>query len=204
MALTDAYTTVPALIAWGTLDAADQGVLESAIHAASRTIDHLTARKFTTDDAATARVYRPFACDYARVDDFHTTTGLVVKTDDDNDGTYETTWTITTDFILEPFDGVVDGTEGWPYFKLFGTGTRSIPVRDPRRGRPSLQVTAKWGWAAVPEDVVLACMIGAEYLFKHKDAPFGIAGFDQFGAGVRLREHPTVKALVHPYARGLV
>jgi hypothetical protein len=40
----------------------------------------------------------------------------------------------------------------------------------------------------------------AEETFKLKDAPFGVAGFGDFGV-VRVRENPAVARLLAPYKR---
>jgi hypothetical protein len=61
-------------------------------------------------------------------------------------------------------------------------------------------VTARWGWSAVPAAVKTATVLRAVNLFKRKDAPHGVAGFDGFGV-VRLRQDPDVMVLLQPYAR---
>ena len=67
--------------------------------------------------------------------------------------------------------------------------------------RSTLQVTAKHGWSAVPDDVAQACILKAAALFKRKDAPFGVAGFGEFGA-VRIgKEDPQVIELLQEYRR---
>jgi hypothetical protein len=40
----------------------------------------------------------------------------------------------------------------------------------------------------------------AEETFKMKDAPFGVAGFSDFGA-VRVRDNPKVMSLLNRYIR---
>jgi hypothetical protein len=58
-----------------------------------------------------------------------------------------------------------------------------------------------WGWPAVPEDIKMAAIIGAAELWKLKDAPFGVAGFGEYGA-VRIRKNPKVIELCWPYVTG--
>ena len=53
-----------------------------------------------------------------------------------------------------------------------------------RRGR--LQVTAKWGWAAVPSVVTEACRILSTDLWKRKHAPFGIQTATVEFGGLRI------------------
>lgn len=178
-----------------------------AINASSRWIDRYCGRSFFdsgTDEAATSvRVFRSTMCHQLEVDDFHTVTGLVVKTDDANNGTYGTTWTITTDFVVEPANGVVDGLTGVPFYVIRSVGGRRLPVSGSRN---RVQVTARWGWAAVPDAVVDACMIQAARLFRRKDTPDGIAGGfgNEFGAvRVSSRVDPDVEMLLAPYRKVL-
>lgn len=99
---------------------------------------------------------------------------------------------------------------GWPFEKIVAVGTSlyfpcgrldSYGLGRVNRRRPaSVQVIARWGWAAVPEAVKTACKITASDLSKLKDAPFGVAGFDQYGA-VRVRANPIVMRTLGPYMR---
>lgn len=157
-------------------------VYERAIEAASRAIDHYCDpeghRHFWSETSAVARVYQ--ACDPCelRVDDFHTLTGLVVKTDDDDDGTYETTWTEGTDFQAEP----VRRRAGWPYERIGVLGSKRFST-DGRRAR--VQVTAQYGWVAIPKEVEQACQILSIDNYRSKDLVAGAAGFTEFGTAVR-------------------
>lgn len=175
--------------------------LQNALDAASREIERHCDRQFNDAGSATARLYYADTIYTASVDDFSTTSGLVLATDDGGDGSFSTTWA-STDYELEPLNGSVDGETGWPFFNIKAIGTRLFPVHRGRligRGAP-VKLTARWGWTAVPVGVQEACLVGAEYLFKQKDAPFGIAGFDNYGP-VRVRENPIFCSLLAPYRR---
>lgn len=198
MTLTNAYLTLPefkqlASITTVTGDAD----CERAIEAASRTIDGICGRRFYSDAAATARTYHAEAYWSVLVDDFHTTTDLVVKTDTGDDGTFETTWA-STDYELLPRNGIMNGVEGWPYTTVRAVEGRTFPCGK----RASVQVTAKWGWAAVPPAVEQACVIAALDFWKAKDAPFGIAGIEGDGTVARVRSNPQVRALLAPFMKG--
>jgi hypothetical protein len=155
VAAVNGYVTNTALRARGGFDAIPDSTLDDAITAASRVIDQHCARRFWADTTATAREYAATRAWELDVDDFHTTTDLVVKTDDDNNGAFETTWTLNTDYILKPRNGIVDGIEGWPYLRVVRLANRSFPTAGPRS---RVQVTAKWGWAAVPAVVEHVCV----------------------------------------------
>jgi len=198
------YATLAELRAWvGVDDSLDDDLLDSALTAAELAVESWCGRKFTQDATATAARVRPQSTGWLYLPafrpggtctaDISTLTGLVVKTDDNDDGTYETTWTVTTDFEVEPFDGP-------PFHKIIAVGSRWFPTC---LRRPSVQVTARWGWAAVPEPVKTATLILAGEYAKLKDAPFGVAGFGDFGV-VRIRQNPKVAELLSRYQHPMV
>lgn len=200
MSLGDSYATSDQLkvyIGQATADSTDNSRITDALNSASRSIEKFCHRQFNTAGSASARVYYPDGYCLTAVDDFSTTTGLVVKTDEDGDGTYETTWTVSTDFQLEPLNGVVDGETGWPWWQLRTVGAKRFPCVYSDQVAP-LQVTANWGWAAVPANVKQACLILASNYFRLAGAPFGVAGFDQFGP-IRVKNMPQVAELLNPY-----
>lgn len=197
MALGDSYATVKELKdRMGITSSADDGRIAEALNAASRWVEDECGRQFNKTTSASARVYTVDETGLMHVDDFHTTTGLVVQTDDVGSGTFATTWA-TTDYELYPLGGVVGGESGWPFSEIRAVSTRLFPTTT---GRGALQVTAQWGWPAVPSPVKEATLIFAEALFKLKDAPHGVAGFEAYGA-VRVRENPYVNMLLRRYKR---
>jgi hypothetical protein len=195
MALGDTYATLPELKVYAnaTKDTYD-GLLEDALTAASRGVELVTHRQFNNAGTVSARVYHPTSTGLVEVDDFHTQVGLIVKIDGDDDGTYDTTWT-ATDYELRPLNGIVGGQPGWPYSQVWAVGANWFPRC---AQRATVEVTANWGWAAVPLPVKQATLILATELYKSKDAPFGIAGNDSYGV-VRVRENPMIMRKLAPY-----
>lgn len=136
----------------------------------------LTGRSFEQQQTATARVFSPEDTTLVRPHDFWTTTGLVVKTDDDGDGVFETTWA-AADYEVLPLNRKRDGEE-WVYDEIRATGTRSFPVSSSRVG--TVEVTAKWGWEIIPADVKWAtCILGASDE-KVRDLVAGTGGFTKW------------------------
>ncbi len=172
-----------------------------AINSASRQIENYTQRRFWQDLAASPRLYVPTTEFLVEVDDFQTTAGLVVKTDY-GDGTFPLTWA-SSDYQLEPLNAQFDG-QPWAFDKIRSILSKLFPVYG--RGWPlpntyaSVQVTAQWGWAAIPDDVAKACVIQSQYLFKVDDAPLGATAFAETGI-LRLKDdiHPAARALLGPY-----
>jgi hypothetical protein len=203
VAVTNAYASLADLKAELNIGGADTSYdtkLEMALNAASRQIDGYCGRFFYQDAALTDRTYyadHPVEC---MVDDISTTTGLVVKVDDDDDGTFETTLTITTNFILLPTNAA-DMYPVHPYncIRVVDTGISSFPMWG--SGRPGVQVTAKFGWPSVPEDVEKACLVQATQLFKASDAVFGGLSFEAGILRVRDTINPMAAMLLERYCK---
>ena len=110
MAITNGYCTLAEIKAFvNIVDSNDNDELEDAVNSASRQIDAYCGRKFYADGATSAKVYRTRNPYMVVVDDISTSTGLVLKYDDSDDGTYETT-VASTDFILLPLNGELLGS----------------------------------------------------------------------------------------------
>jgi len=184
----------------GISDTTDDTTLTTAASAASRAVQRWCGREFdtTTTGSASARVFHPRSQTLTITDDFWSTTNLVVKTETTDDATYGTTLTINTDFIVEPLNGREDGITV-PYRRLRATSwlfTTTSTV-------PSVQVTAAWGWASIPDDVKQAALILGARVWKRKNSPEGVlGGFQDFGA-VRIssRQDPDVVNLLSDYRR---
>lgn len=176
-------------------DTLDDTVLNGAISGATEGIRHATGRDFAQASGTSARRYKPSSADLVITADISTDTGLVVETDEDDDGTFETTIS-TSDVELEPIDGIVEGETGWPFWRIRLVDGSSWP----RGRRHTIQVTAQWGWAAIPASVTEATFVLAEDLAKLRDTAFGVGGFGELGR-VRARENPHVALLIGPYRR---
>lgn len=205
MAVTNGYCTLAQVRAelggvYAVADTSDDTMIELSIEAASRQIDGYCDRRFWQDSTVVAREYHAFSPLSVETDDISTTTGLVVKIDDDGDGTFETTLTISTDFLVLPVNAG-DEAPVRPYTEIILVDNYQFPR--PSNGRPGVQVTAKFGWPAVPDNVEKACIIQAIQLFKAKDAAFGIATFGDVGGGLRVHAglNPIAKALVEQFAK---
>ena len=190
-------TQLKSILGIPTADTTDDARLETACDAATQQVQAECGRQFVQDTTATARVFVASSALFVEVDDFMTTSGLIVKTDDDNNGTFETTWA-SSDYQLEPLNGRFEG-QAWPYTQLRAIDARYWPRW---RGQALVQVTARWGWSAIPAPVKQAAEIQALSIFKSADAPLGVAGFGDIGV-VRLRQamHPVAMSLLSNYRR---
>jgi len=175
--------------------------LERAAVGTSRAVDDYCARgassgpgRFWRPAATEVRVYRPRDACTVRTDDIASATGLVVKTDTALDGTYATTLT-AADYQLEPWNADLDGR---PWRRICMLNGAQWPWH---ATRPTVQVTARFGWPTVPEPVRVAARIKAAKLFRRKDSPDGVSGFGELGV-VRISrfEDPDVAMLLDAYA----
>jgi len=197
MAISNGYTTLVNIKdALQITDTSENTMLEKSVEAASRQIDRYCSRHFWQEGTAQARVYAANSSGVIITDDISTTTSLVIKTDDGADGTFENTLA-ATDYQLEPLNNLAR-TPALPAYRIRAIGDYSFPVSS----EASVQVTAKWGYAAVPMDIETATLIQSIMVFKALDAPFGVAGSADVGE-LRITStlHPTARALVEPYRK---
>lgn len=187
------------LATWIQLPDVNAAGVAAAVNAANQRVESYCDRIFSTTAIADAssRTFFPSSGGYCDVDDFWETTALVVELDFGDDGTYETTWTLNTDFYLEPLNGLINGRSR-PYNRIVPTNGRVFPYCSTR---PSVQVTAAWGWAAIPAEVTQAALMIAARLFRRKDSVEGVlGGFDDFGIRrVSRYEDPDVQMLLRDY-----
>lgn len=184
MAVVNGYATLAEAKGFLSIsDSVDDTLLENMIESASRSIDRIANRRFYLDSTASARQYRVSSPVILYTDDIGTTTGLIVKTDDDGDGTFETTLTLNTDYIMDPLTAL---SLGRPFTQVTVVSTsKTFPIFPGlfQNGlRPGVQVTAKFGWPSVPDDINQACLILTADLYKRKDSPGGILGLGDLGA----------------------
>jgi hypothetical protein len=198
----DVYATVAELnVQLGLHDAIDDEIAEACLLAVSRSVDDYCGRRFWQDSAVQTRRYRVDDPYLAWVDDISTTDGLVIATGD-GDGTFATTWA-STDYELEPYNANAFQAEdrtsaAHAWWRIAAVDRYTFLVSERRR---TLQVTAKFGWSAVPPAVKRAALIKAARLFKRKDAPFGALGFDTDGIRISRWEDPDVVLLLEPLRR---
>lgn len=201
MAITNGYADLPQFKLRASIPAgsAHDDDSERAIEAASRVIDNFCGRRFYPDTAASARYYTALDTEtlLLPVDDISSTTGLIVKSDDDWDGTFENTWTLngrtaSYGFMLEPTNAAAMSK---PFTRLHAIASSFPTVAQ------GIEVTAKWGFPAVPTDIMEACLILAGRYYKRKDTPFGVMGTEGVGVIVLPKVDPDVGAILSPWRR---
>ncbi len=172
--------------------------IANACTVASRLVENMTGRIFFDQGSVSQLHFAPNDYWCVETDDFSTLTGLIVEVDTGYDNTYATTLTVNTDFVVQPRDQLRNG-QPWPYTSLQIAPRSRHYFPAPYIGQhETVRVTARWGWASVPEQVHEACLVAAAQLFAAKDAPDGFIGLDGWGP-VRTRENPEIRGLLGPY-----
>jgi len=203
MPITNGYATrnqIKAALRIGTADTIDDDLIDNCAGAASRLIDGYCNRQFWSVGSATSRVYMAENDFYCHIDDI-AGTAITLKTSGATDGTFDVTWS-PSDYQLEPLNGRLDGLQ-WAYDKIRAVGDYLFPTVNGNYGEQALvQVTAVFGWPAIPEPVTQATIIQASRIFKRYDSPLGVAGFGDLGA-IRVSRYldPDMAQLVEPYRR---
>jgi hypothetical protein len=175
MAIGDPYADEAAL--YGRLGSDDISTYEALLDAASRAVERFTRRQFNKTTSATARRFRPVDWRRVPVDDFHTVTGLVVTVDG-------TVWDLAN-VDPRPWNGIVDGQPGWPFFNLIAAN-RTWPRT------ATITVTAQWGWPAVPEGIIQATLDVAEAMFRTGgSSPVRSESIDGYSATYQLPADPV-------------
>lgn len=200
MAIGDNYATLTELKAYmGNDIVGSDDQLTDALNSASREIERYCKRQFNDAGAATARVYRPTDRRTVFVHDFHTSAGFLLKTMTVDDGTYDLLW-LNTEYELRPLNGLNGDGLPWVYYEIGAVDWATFPDGY----RPSVEVTARWGWSSVPQMVHQACLELAASTYALRHARLGVAGSDQFGSIIRVQDNKMAKEKLKAYRRGSV
>lgn len=196
MAWAPDYLTVAELRAYRNLaisDTADDIDLAVSITAASRAIDRHCNRQFGQVAAPELRYYTAW---YDRetsrwivdIDDLASTSGLVVEIAD--------VGTVTS-YKLSPLNDVAKG-KVWTQLSI----GRDSDV-EPTGEYGEMEITAPWGWSAVPVSVKQASYIQGQRFSMRSDSPYGIAGSPENGSELRLlaRLDPDVAVALSDFVR---
>lgn len=171
--------------------------LRAAILAASRAVESFCDRRFWSDTGTSnVRYFTAASANTCTIDDLQSATS--VKLDLDGDGTFEETLTANTQYVLHDLNA---GADGRPYTRIkINPFSGSYFPTQPR----GVEVTGKFGWAAVPAEVQQATTILASKLLRRaREAPFGViaVGLDG-GSAMRIaRTDPDVAMLLTPFQR---
>jgi hypothetical protein len=180
----------------GITDTTDDGALQSVLDATDTLIDLYCDRKTGFGTATETRYYTAEDYEYVLTDDLVSVTTL--QTDDDANGTYETTWTVGTDYVLAPRNAALDG---FPYTEIDTSVT--WPRNFPKDVYLGVKVVGVFGFPAVPAAVKQAEIIQAGAVWNSRTAPFGVIGSADLGGILRMSRalHPEAALILEPYRK---
>ncbi|MFI1030733.1 head-tail connector protein [Streptomyces sp. NPDC020951] len=159
----------------------------------SRSIDKTCGRRFYLDPSPVARILNPKGRVTVDQDGWHLLTADI----GDVDGLAVAVgrapgWSDVTALVeAEPTDALEQLKPVTSLLRLGG----SWPVGGGQR----VQVTARWGWPAVPDEVREATALLTLRLFKRTDSPEGVLGSSEWGVVRVSRQDPDVYALIQSY-----
>jgi hypothetical protein len=210
--ITDGYLTAQEASAYiGRQYPDGSGILDDVVSAVSRMIDQHCGRHFYQDGTVGTPVARVFEVEDVAELELGPFNDLVsistLKTDDNGDGTYETTWS-ASNYQLCPVNAASRGAYSEPYTEIDLLNGTSFPSAVASGREYLIQVTGVWGWPAVPVEVKQAARILIAEVAKLQDAPLGVAGASEFGVFRVPSQMPPVARrmlgpLVHPAHVGL-
>jgi len=167
--------------------------LDEAAVAASAQVERMLNRDFGLGTTEVSRYYTAHDPMKLVMHDLVSLDSLM--TDDNADGTHETTWA-TTDYVLAPFNAATDDQ---PYTEILlpRYGTKRFPSNVMR----GVKVTGIWGWPSPPMQVVTVSSLIATQLVKRKvDAPWGFVIGPESAAYI-ARSDPTIQGQLHDLGR---
>lgn len=150
----------------------DYADLEGVAASTESLITKVSGRKWVVASGSSTRYYAPRAVgqDLIRIHDCTTVTSVL------NDGTAVPVWASSTGgYQLEPINGLDWAGESRPYEGIRYIGSRWAFDNY----RATVAVTATWGWAAIPDQVVRAGYVIAKDMWEFRNAQ-NAAGFEEF------------------------
>jgi hypothetical protein len=180
----------------GITDNTDDAALQAVLDATDTLIDLYCDRKTGFGTATETRYYTAEDYEYVLTDDLVSITTL--QTDDDANGTYETTWTAGTDYVLAPVNAALDG---FPYTEI--DTSVSWPRNFPKDVYIGVKVTGVFGFPSVPAAVKQAEIIQANAVWSSRTAPFSVIGSADLGGILRMSRalHAEAALILEPYRK---
>lgn len=187
----------------------DDAELQRALDAAVAWVDDVTHRTFSAADPAvdstTKRIYEPDHGVRLSTTSVRLGVGDLLWIDDlvDIDSLEKQTtaggsWSTVDagDYELRPLNADADDQ---PYTHILFTTAHSAH---------RFRVTGWFGWPAVPDAVKEATVLQTSFVYRRREAPFGISQIPGLegntGMRVRSRGDPTAESMLMPYIRNRV
>jgi hypothetical protein len=177
----------------------DQAEIDLAISSASRGMDSACGRRFYLDpDNTSVRYYSPRNIRRIFVDDIVDV--VSVNIDRTSSGVFGESWTLGSQYILEPLNADTD-SKPFESIRVTANSGWAFPLYE-----RSVEVTGQFGWAAVPDRIKAATLILAQKeLMRIRQAPFGFVALpgEQSATVARIAANdPQIAPIVAEFQRG--
>jgi len=200
MAITNGYTSLNVykqrFYDEGMGDTKDDAAIEAVITAVSRSIDNICWQRFYTTAANETRYFTADFAGWLRLPERIISVNTL-KTDNDNDRTYESTWTVT-DYDLMPYNASLDG-EPYRWIETTPNGDYSFPTGV----KKGVEISGKFGWSSAPTPVVEACLLASHRIMARRNSPYGVSGAAAVGnltlTVEKMKSDPDIMELLKPY-----
>lgn len=200
MAITNGYTSLNVykqrFYDEGMGDTKDDAAIEAVITAVSRSIDNICWQRFFTTAANETRYFTADFAGWLRLPERIISVNTL-KTDNDNDRTYESTWTVT-DYDLMPYNASLDG-EPYRWIETTPNGDYSFPTGV----KKGVEISGKFGWSSAPGPIVEACLLASHRLMARRNSPYGVSGAAAVGnltlTVEKMKSDPDIMELLKPY-----
>ncbi len=184
------YLSVPTLKAWRRDGTKVSGTLtEESINAATQAIDNALHRRIEKAtpgaEGLTTRVYAPGGSQRLWIDDCTEVVEVVEN---------GVTLAAGVDYQLEPLNGLSSAGEPRPYDRLKRHGQCWYSDDD----KATVSITARFGWAEIPPQVIEACKVIADEMCRNPELRFGLVAITDAG-GFGARESRTVTKMINDY-----
>ena len=180
-----------------TPDTDEDTLLQNVIGSVSRWIDNYTGTRFYTTSADETRYYSADDGDSLFPDD-DIISITTLATDSGGARTYGDTWTVNTDFSVQPYNYSVDSTP-IRWIEVAPLSSYYFPV-----GKKTVKIIGKFGYCTAtnePDPVREACLIQCARIWKRRDAPFGLVS-NPLGTATSINSlDPDVKQMLDIYRR---
>jgi hypothetical protein len=197
VAITNGYCTLAEMrsqLGLASTDTAEDTYIETIVEVTSREIDRITGQFFYSVGAGSSGGTRYFSSHDGNVVYTAPIQAVTsVNVDDNDNGTWDETWTTTGSskrYRLRPVNAAADSESYWQMYAVDG----SWPTTD-----AAIKVVADFGWAAIPRAVHEACLIQGSRLFHRRSAPFGIVEGQDAGMMTLRKIDPDVHKLLETY-----
>lgn len=160
---------------------------------ASRLIDRFTGRRFDVDAVDVVRLMDGRGSDVLFTPDLASLTAVRVRS-----GKQQAWRTVpVADVLLQPADRRSEWPALWIEIADEPSGTEAVFPKGDR----TVELTGKFGWAAVPSDVKTACIDIAINLFRARGSGVDPSGIDLVGQAPFARAMPALAHRLTEYVR---